>query len=650
MNNENQEFKSTTRELNKPFWHLVTVIGVISGLFHLFGLLIYPIDPWVYRALHFSTVTCLAFFLYPATKKSISFRPSILDLAFAALVLIPPVYILLTYDQLIERVGVTPTNMDLIVGLMLVIPLLEITRRSTGWALPILAMILLLYSYFGYLLPGSFWHRGYDIERIISYLFSVNGIYNIPLGVASTYVFVFILFGTLLEASGSGQFFMKLANSIAGKYRGGPAKVSIFSSSLMGTINGSAVANVASTGAFTIPLMKRIGYKPRFAGATEAVASTGGQLLPPVMGAGAFIMADITGIPYPTIMIAAIIPACLYFLSVLFMVDFEAAKLGLRGIPKVERPNLIKLLKEQGLLLLPLLLIVYLLLIQGYSPIRSALLGAGLVIVLSWLTKYKVLIISILKSVGEAMVKMIPITTTCATAGLMIGVFSLTGLGSRISRIIVSWSGENLFVLLFLVMMVCIILGMGLPTVAAYTLAASTVAPALTELDVPLLAAHLFVFYFASISTITPPVALSAFAGAAIAGEKPMKVGWQALKLGAAAYIVPFMFVLDSNLLLQGDFGVMVFTDVFTALLGILALAIAMQGYFLQNLNIYFRVIYFLLAMMLVVPIVSLSTLGIGIMVILILVDVFKRKQKQPASDIYNDPPSNLDISNDIKD
>ena len=627
MENETPNNEGLQRNLIKPFRYLIIIFGITSALFHFFALLVYPIDPWIFRAIHFSSIVFLGFFLYPATKKSINWRPSLVDMLMALFVLVPPIYIIFNYDQLIGRVAVSPTPLDLIVGTMLVIPLLEITRRTTGWALPILATTLLFYGYFGFLLSGSFWHRGYEVDRIVGYLLSIDGVYNIPLGVASTYVFAFIFFGALLEASGSGKFFMDLSKSIAGKYRGGPAKVAIFSSALMGTINGSAVANVVSTGAFTIPLMKRLGYKPVFAGAVEAVASTGGQLLPPVMGAGAFIMADITGIPYTTIAIAAIVPAALYFLSIYFMVDFEAGKLKLSGIPKSERPDIIPLLKQQGLLLLPLVLVAYLLIIQGYSPIRSALYGAGFVIFISWFTKYRILIAEFLKTLPETMVKMIPITTTCATAGLMIGIFSLTGLGSRISRIIIGWSGENLVVLLFLVMIVCIILGMGLPTVAAYTLAASTVAPALVELGIPLLSAHLFVFYYACISTITPPVALSAFAAAAIAGADSMKVGWQALKLGIAAYVVPFMFVVDNNLLLQGEFGIMVVVDVATAIIGIIALAIAMDGYFLKQQNMFYRVIYFIIAMMLVIPIIQISIFGLVIMGILVSIEYFNVKK-----------------------
>lgn len=517
-----------------------------------------------------------------------------------------------------------------------VITLLEITRRTTGLALPILATILILYAFFGNYMPAGLWHGGYSFERIGSYLLSTNGIYTIPLGISATYVFVFILFGTFLESSGSGTFFMNLSKSIAGKYRGGPAKMAIFASATMGTVNGSAVANVASTGAFTIPLMKRVGYRSKFAAATEAVASTGGQILPPIMGAGAFIMADITGIPYSNIVVAAIIPAILYFLAIFLMVDFEAARLNLAGIPKEERPKLSKVMKEQGLLILPLLLIIYLLMIEGYSPIFSALMGTALIIVISWLTKHKIFILKFFRAVADTMVKLIPIAATCATAGLIIGVFSLTGLGSSISRLVINLSGENLFLLLILVMIVTIILGMGLPTVAAYTLAASTVAPALVQMDVPVLSAHLFVFYFACLSTITPPVALSAFAGAAIAGANPMSVGWTALRLGVAAYLIPYMFVLDNNLLLQGDNTIFLFIDILTAIIGIYALAIAAQGYFVDKVNIISRILYALSALSLIIPIFLISTFGIILFTIMILKDLLWEKNTNKMSQDTN--------------
>src|SRR5699024_4503781 len=336
------------RALKGTFYFIVFSISVIVGTFQILEMAVYPIDPWVLRALHFGAVMAIGLLTYSARKQSSKNNPSVFDIIMAGLIICSALYITLNYSEILGRVGVDPTRWDVFFGSIALVGLLEVTRRTTGWALPILAILFLVYAYFGSYMPGALWHKGYSIERIISYVFSMSGIYSIPLGVAATYVFLFILFGTFLEISGAGKFFIDLAYSLAGRFRGGPAKVAVLASALMGSVNGTSVANVATTGVFTIPLMKRVGYKSSFAGSVEAVASTGGQILPPVMGAGAFIMADITGIPYSSIIIAALIPAILYFLSVIMMVDLEAGKLGLKGMPQKELPSLTKILKKQG--------------------------------------------------------------------------------------------------------------------------------------------------------------------------------------------------------------------------------------------------------------------------------------------------------------
>ncbi|MEL7564565.1 MAG: TRAP transporter permease [Dehalobacterium sp.] len=604
------DFEKQQNELSGLYGKLIFFVGAIFGLFHLVVLTIYPIDPWVFRALHFGSTGFIALLTYSAFKKSASTKPPVYDMLFAVLVISSSFYIMLNYTQMLNRVGVNPTGLDLFFGTVAIIGLLEITRRTTGFALPILGIAFLGYAYFGYLFPGQLWHKGYSLERIISYMFSMDGIFNIPLGVSANYVYIFILFGAFLEISGSGKFFINLAYSLAGQFRGGPAKVSVIASAMMGTISGSAVANVASTGAFTIPLMKKCGYKPVFAGAVEAVASTGGQILPPIMGAGAFIMADLTGISYSTIVIAAILPALLYFLTVYFMIDFEAAKTGLAGIPKNELPSTKDIIKKQGYLMIPLIIMLFSLIVLQNSPIRAAVLAIGSLVILSWFTKDKILFNKFITAVSNSMKAMGSIAATTASAGIIIGVFSLTGLGGKIATFVIALSGGNLAIALILVMLLCLLLGMGLPTVAAYALAATTVAPALVEMGVPSIAAHLFIFYFACISTITPPVCLSAFAGAAIAGAPPMKVGWMASKLGITSFIVPFMFVMDNSLLLQGDL-VKILLDAATALIGIIALAAGLQGFLFRRINYVNRILYLTSAILLMTPILWLSVVGL---------------------------------------
>jgi TRAP transporter 4TM/12TM fusion protein len=618
------DFERQQRQLSGFNAKVVFLIGLTFGIFQIIVLSVYPIDPWVFRALHFAGAGAIGFLTYSAIKGKSTSRPTIIDFVMASLLLASSIYITVNYVEMLDRVGVAPTSWDLFFGAVAILCLLEITRRTTGWALPILAVFFLGYTYFGKIFPGELWHRGYSLERIISYMFSMDGIYNIPLGVSANYVFIFILFGAFLEVTGSGKFFIDLSYSIAGRFRGGPAKVAVISSAMMGSINGSAVANVASTGAFTIPLMKRVGYKAQFAGAVEAVASTGGQILPPVMGAGAFIMADITGISYSTIIIAAMVPALLYFLAVIFMVDFEAGKLGLVGLPKSELPDTLKVLKERGYLLIPLIVMLLSLLVLQNSPVRAAILSIGSLIVLSWFTKSeKIFLKQFFEAVSNAMKGMASIAATTACAGIIVGVFSLTGLGAKIASFVIAISGGNVAVALFLVMMLCLLLGMGLPTVAAYALAASTVAPALVDLGVPLLATHLFIFYFACISTITPPVCLSAFAGAAIAKADPMEVGWQALKLGSTSFIIPFMFMIDSTLLLHGDVATIII-DITSAIIGIIALSAGVSGFLANKISALERSLFIIAALLLMTPQITISIPGFILFCILCYLNLKK--------------------------
>uniref|UniRef100_UPI000740495D TRAP transporter permease n=1 Tax=Shouchella shacheensis TaxID=1649580 RepID=UPI000740495D len=441
-------------------------------------------------------------------------------------------------------------------------------------------------------------------------------------GVSATFIFLFILFGKFLEVSGAGQFFINLAVAAMGKYRGGPAKTAIVGSSILGTISGSAVANTVTTGAFTIPLMKRTGYKNHFSGAVEAVASTGGQIVPPIMGAAAFIIASYLGMPYIDVVVAAIIPAVLYYLCLYVQVDLRAKRNHLHGLPKSELPVLWTVLKNGFLFFIPLFIIIFML-VSGFSPMRAGLFAIVAVIVVAMVkASTRLSPKQLIKALDLGARASLETAVACAAAGVIIGIISLSGIGLTFSSMIIQFAGGSLLLTLFLTMVTSIVLGMGLPTVAAYIVQVPLTIPALIELGVAPLAAHLFIFYFAIISAITPPVALAAFAAAGIAGSEPMKTGLTALRLGIAAFIVPYMFVYGPSLLLIGQPGDIV-TSVATALVGILGVAAAAEGWVFRHALWYERVLLFAGSILLIQPGVWLDVLGVAMLVIALLLQKF---------------------------
>lgn len=460
------------------------------------------------------------------------------------------------------------------VGLALI---LELTRRVAGSALVIISVIFVVYSFVGPYLPGFLTHDGFDFSRFFSYIYTDAGILGATTAVSSTYIILFIVFAAFLQASKVGDYFVNFAFAAAGRARGGPAKVAVFASGLMGMINGTSAGNVVATGSLTIPLMKKVGYNGKTAGAIEAAASTGGQIMPPIMGAGAFIMAEITGIPYSEIAIAAVIPAVLYFLSTYLMVDFEAAKLGMRGMRSDELPQFSKMVKQVYLFIPIIILIVAL--FMGYSVIRAGTLATAAAAVVSWLSPFKMGPKSIFKAFDLAGVMSIQIITVCACAGIIVGVIALTGVGARFSSILLDIAENSQLIALFFAMCIAILLGMGMPTTAAYAVAASVVAPGLIELGIQPLVAHFFVFYFAVISAITPPVALASYAAAGISGANPMATSFTSFKIGLTAFIVPFMFFYNAALLMEGEWFVILRAFV-TACIGVFFLAASIQGWF----------------------------------------------------------------------
>ncbi|MFN3133003.1 TRAP transporter permease [Roseibium sp.] len=457
--------------------------------------------------------------------------------------------------------------------------ILELTRRVAGMALVIITGVFLIYTFTAHLLPGILAvQSAYTWQRFFGHVYSDAGILGPTTAVSSTYIILFIIFAAFLQASKVGDYFVNFAFAVAGRARGGPAKVAIFASGLMGMINGTSAGNVVATGSLTIPLMKRVGYHKKTAGAVEAAASTGGQIMPPIMGAGAFIMAEITGIAYQDIAIAAIIPAALYFISIYFMVDFEAAKLGMRGMRDDELPKLREMIARVYLFVPIIILIAALFL--GYSVIRAGTLATVAAAVVSWLTPHRMGPSAIIKAFELAGVMSIQIIAVCACAGIIVGVISLTGVGARFSSLLLDLAATSQLLALFFAMCIAILLGMGMPTTAAYAVAASVVAPGLVQLGIPTLTAHFFVFYFAVLSAITPPVALASYAAAGISGANPMATSVTSFKFGLAAFIVPFMFFYNSAILMEGEL-IEITRAGGTAVIGVFLLSSGVQGWFL---------------------------------------------------------------------
>jgi TRAP transporter 4TM/12TM fusion protein len=528
-------------------------------------------------------------------------------------------YLAIENQALVARSG-NPTPVDLVMGAIAVVVVIELARRATGWGLITVCILAIVYAFSGPYLPGFLAHRGYGATRLIEHLYlSTEGIWGIPLGVSADFVYLFVLFGAVLETAGGGALLIAMANKVAGRTRGGPAKTAAVASAFMGSLSGSAVANVVTTGTFTIPLMKRAGFKPFFAGAIEAAASTGGQLMPPVMGAGAFILATWTNIPYIDVAIAAIIPSVLYYTALLAAIHFRAGRMGIEPAPEVDGEPIMNRLH----LLLPLAIIVVLL-GMGRSPMRAAFWGVSSALIMAALHPATRPSASQMRVIMEVAGRgAVQVAAACAAAGIVVGVASLTGIGLRMSELIITVSGGNLFGALILTALGSIVLGMGLPTTAAYVVLAALGAPALVQLGVPLLAAHLFIFYFGCISNVTPPVSLAAFAAAGIAGAPPMRTAAAASILAGAGFIVPFMFVYGPELLMVGSFLEIGVATV-SATVGVIALAAGGVGHARKRLAPWERLLATVGALLMVYP--GILTDGVGLVAVII---VFFRSEAQ---------------------
>lgn len=607
---------------------MVALLAVAMSCFHFytsgFGLLLAQMQ----GAVHLAFTLALVFLLYPATsKQSKTSGIPFYDYILAGLGVASSLYLVFFFNDLVMRAGL-PTTTDLVMGFILIATLLEATRRISNPVLPCLAIIALLYCYFGRYMPQMLAHRGFSVARIVNHMYlGTEGIFGTPLEVSSTFVFMFILFGAVLEKTGLGKFIIDLSMALAGWSTGGPAKVAIVSSGLMGTVSGSSVANVCTTGMFTIPLMKSVGYEPHFAGAVEAVASTGGQIMPPVMGAGAFIMAQFLGVPYIQVAVAAIVPALLYYFAVMVQVHFEACRLGLKGIPWSQLPPIWPLLKSKGFLLIPLIAIIYFLL-AGYTPLKAAFNGILVSFVLSWLNKETRLTpVRIYEAFQAGARGAIGVACACATVGMVVGMGTLTGLALRIAGAIVTAAGGSKILTLIFTMCASIILGTGLPTTANFIVTSTMAAPALFQLGVPAMAAYMFVFYFGIAADLTPPVALAAYAGSGIAGSDPMKTGVTAFKLALAGFLVPYIYVYNPMLLFIDVVPMVMVQAICTALIGVFLLAMFSIGFFKAHLAWYMRILAFGGAIGLLIPGTTSDLAGLAVLAVIYIVQTAKAKK-----------------------
>lgn len=573
-------------------------IAIIAMFFvgHIFYGVHSLLEPVGQRNIHLTLALILSILAKPLkkTSKKLSLAVAdIIDLILVLLIIAQGIYTGYHAPELSMRQGIIYQG-DYFALFVLVVTILEMGRRFLGMALPAIAIGFLIYTWIGPYMPGFFHHSGISPSRLVTFMYmnSISGIFGNFLGISVGFIALFIIFGSVLMASGVGDFFMNTANSLLGGVRGGAAKVAIFSSAAFGTVTGAASANVVTTGSLTIPMMTNMGYSPVFAGAVEAVASSAGQIMPPIMGVGAFLMSDILGIPYSQVAIAATLPAIIYFISIFFGVDCEAEKLGLKGIPKDKLPRISSVFKKQGYYIVPIGVLIYFLMIARKSPGLGAFWSIIIAIVVSWIGKdYRMTPGKIIKSFTKGSVNSLIIVIVCGIAAIIVGTFGVTGLALKLTSGLIELAAGKLFLVLVLAMIASIILGMGLPTGVAYILVAIFVAPALIGMGVMPIAAHMFVFYFAIISAITPPVAIAAYAASGISHASPNWTGFYAMKLALAAFLVPYVFVYSPELLLITEGGtVKLILVTVTAVFGSLFLALGAGGYYKKTLPVALRI------------------------------------------------------------
>ncbi len=624
------------RELEGWQYWVVAGIALAASLFHLYTAAFGLLSAMYQRGVHWMFMGSLIFLIYPASKSRPKNKIDFWDWILAGMVVVGCLNILLNWEAIAMREGM-PVASDIYLGIMMVILVIEAGRRAMGWPLPIVAIIATIYALFGPYFPGVLGHGGFPLEELAPFQYlRTDGIFGVPLGVSASFIFLFVLFGAILSVSGAGQFFIDLSLALTGKSQGGPGKAAVVASGLMGTVSGSSVANAVTTGAFTIPLMKEAGYSATFSGAVVAASSTGGQVMPPVMGAAAFIMAQFLGISYWDIVVAAALPATLYFISIIAMVHFRAGRRGIKSLTDETAPKVGKVLREGWHLLLPIITLVVFL-AYGYSAVKAVFWSIVIMIGVSWLGKaqYRMTPKRVLDALISGGMGAVEVAAACACSGLVIGVIGITGVGLAFSSFVISLSGGVLPLALFLTMIGSIILGMGVPTTAQYIITSTLAAPALFQMGVPLMSAHLFCLYFGVLADVTPPVALATYAAAGIARSNAIKTGFTALLTAMAGFLVPYMFVYNNHLLFQGSLLQIAFSFG-TALMAIIGLAAAVQGYYFSVLSIFERALLLIVPFLLIVP-----NLVTDVIALVILVGVFlwqkhkagRRTKSNPVSD-----------------
>lgn len=643
------DVESNTRKLTGIAAGIVFALLLAFSLFQLYTGAFGQYTAYIQRTVHLGFALTLIFFLFPAKKSTVRNSVPWYDMILILLSIVVCAYWPLFYDTLVQHIGTISTT-QLIIGSIAILLVLEASRRAVGLPITIIAVCFLLYAYLGPYMPGMFAHRGLTLHQLVdSMFFTTEGILGTPLQVSSTYIFLFLLFGAFLVQTGVGNYFNDLAITIAGKRIGGPAKVAIFSSALQGTISGSSVANTVTTGSYTIPLMKKLGYHRNFAGAVEAAASTGGQIMPPVMGAAAFLMVEFAGVSYWTIAKAAIIPAILYFSGIWIMTHFEAKKMGLLGLPADQIPKYNVVLKKLHLLI-PILVIVVLL-FQGFSIERTALYGILSTIIVSlFLKDTRINFTKFIEALTSGARTALGVASATACAGIIVGVVTKTGLGLKLGNSLVSIAGSistnvqmQLMLTLVFTMITSLIIGMGSPTTANYIITSTIALPAILALNdmlpvaIPVLAGHMFVFYFGIIADITPPVALAAFAATGISGGNPIRTGVNASKLAIAAFIIPYMFVLQPQLLMIDTTFFEVLLVLVTAVAGMVAVGAGMIGYWYTKLNWIFRIISVIGGLMLMYPGLYTDIGGVIIFVFMLITQFISNRNQSKG-----EPPAQV--------
>ena len=632
--------ESRYRRYNDWKKYLIIAISVIFCLFQLYSILSGRITAQVVRATHLAFVMLLAYLLFPMKKDMPKDKLPWYDVILAIIGAASWSYITINFDSLVRRAGIY-TSTDIIIGIIGILLVFEACRRIVGLPILIISIVFIIYALFGAYAPGFLNHRGYSLQRLVSHLFyNTEGIMGTPIGASATFIFLFIFFGALLDKTGIGQFFIDICNAIAGGFDGGPAKVAVLTSAMFGTVSGSSVSNTVGTGSFTIPMMKSLGYRPEFAGAVEASASTGGQLMPPIMGAAAFLMAESLGIPYMEVAKAAIIPAILYFTGIFIMVHLEAKKTGLKGLSRDSLPKIGELLMKKGYLVIPLLTIIYFF-VLGKTAIYAGLMGIIAAAIVAVVNSIVDIIMKRKVSFGlndlidvfvNAARNIISVAIACAMAGIIIGVITLTGLGLKIGAGLISISGGIPLLLLFLTMISSIILGMGVPTTANYLITSTIAASAIIGLGYEPLAAHMFVFYFGIIADVTPPVALAAMAGAAIAKSDPLKTGIEATKLSIGAFIIPYMFIFNPDILMINTTISDIIPILITSLIGMFGVSAGLEGYVFRKCKPYERILFIIAGLLSIYPEFYTDIIGIGIIAILVIVQIITKRKNQAAA------------------